>query len=91
MSRKRATRVARDQVAKLSSALDQERQEQVGMTSFEWMHSMKAHPRKIHVARNGQIFAWSSEIAKTDAPGWAPFCGCKAKGVLELNGDDDDR
>lgn len=84
LARARSLRIASDQTQKLSAALDQERQEQVGMDSFEWMHSGKLHPREYHQARHGKEFRWDSEISKTDAPGMAPFCGCKARGVLHL-------
>lgn len=85
LARARSLRIASDQTVKLSAALDQERQLQVGMNSFEWRHSGKAHPREYHVARNRKEFAWDSEVGKKDPPGYAPFCGCKALGVLELN------
>jgi SPP1 gp7 family putative phage head morphogenesis protein len=84
LARARALRIASDQTVKLSAALDQERQLQVGMDSFEWMHSGKEHYRPHHLARDKKEFRWDSEIAKTDAPGMAPFCGCKARGVLHL-------
>jgi SPP1 gp7 family putative phage head morphogenesis protein len=85
LARARSLRIASDQTVKLSGALDKQRQLQVGMTSFEWLHSRKAHPRLEHVARNGKIFAWSGAVGRTDPPGFAPFCGCKAKGVLKLD------
>ncbi|HWK65387.1 MAG TPA: phage minor head protein [Rhizobiaceae bacterium] len=84
MARRRALNIAMDQTQKLSSALDRQRQLQVGMTSFEWRHSGKLHYRPEHLARNGKVFAWSSDVGRNDPPGMAPFCGCKAKGVLEL-------
>ena len=83
-SRDRALRVAADQTQKLSASLDRDRQLQLGMTKFEWVHSGKKHYRPEHLARNGKVFAWSGEVARNDPPGFAPFCGCKAKGVLEL-------
>lgn len=85
LGRDRALRIAQDQSSKLSAALDKDRQLQLGMTSFEWRHSGKRHYRPEHLARNGKVFSWSSEVARTDPPGFAPFCGCKAKGILELD------
>lgn len=85
LSRDRSLRIAIDQSQKLSSALDKERQLQVGMTSFRWMHSGKRHYRPEHLARDGKIFSWDSDVAKNDPPGYAPFCGCKARGVLDLD------
>lgn len=85
LSRDRALRIATDQTQKLSSALDKDRQLQVGMTEFEWRHSGKKHYRPEHLARNGKVYAWNSEVAKKDPPGFAPFCGCKAKGILRMD------
>lgn len=85
MSRDRSLRIAIDQTQKLSSALDKERQLQVGMTEFEWRHSGKRHYRPEHLARNGKVYSWNSEVAKNDPPGFAPLCGCKAKGILRLD------
>lgn len=85
LGRKRSLRIAQDQATKLAGALDAERQQQLGMDSFEWIHSRKARPRKEHVARNGKVFKWNSVVAKNDPPGYAPFCGCKARGILELD------
>lgn len=82
LSKKRALRIAIDQTQKISASLDRERMLQVGITSFEWQHSGKAHPRPEHVARDRQVFRWDSEVALTDPPGFAPFCGCKARGVI---------
>lgn len=81
----RSKRIASDQTVKMAAQLDRERLEQVGVDRFEWMHSRKAHPRKIHVARNGQVYKWDDPKVKGDLPGHAPFCGCKAKGVLVLD------
>lgn len=85
LGRDRSLRIASDQLQKLSAALDQERQEQLGMTEFEWRHSGKKHYRPEHRARNGKTFPWASEVGRNDPPGRAPFCGCKAKGILRLD------
>jgi len=89
MATRRAELIAADQLQKLTGRLDQERQEQVGITKFEWAHSHKANPRPEHVARNGKIYAWDSDVAKTDPPGRAIRCGCRARAVVELEGDDE--
>lgn len=88
LARDRSLRIASDQSVKLSATLDKERQLQVGMDSFEWMHSGKLHFRPEHKARNGKIFKWDSVVGRTDPPGFQPFCGCKSRGVLDL-GDDE--
>lgn len=89
LGRARSLRIASDQTVKLSAALDQERQQQVGMNSFEWLHSHKTHPRPVHVARDHQEFDWDSEVGRNDPPGRLPFCGCKARGILEADDGSD--
>ena len=84
LGRKRSLRIAIDQTTKLSTSLDRQRQLQLGMTSFEWRHSGKEHYRPEHKARDGKTFKWSSDVGRNDPPGQAIFCGCKARGVLEL-------
>lgn len=84
LGRDRSLRIASDQATKLAATLDEERQKQVGMDSFEWMHSGKKHPRQEHLARNGQVFRWDSDVGRNDPPGRAINCGCKAKGILVL-------
>lgn len=82
LGRKRAIRIAMDQTQKLSAQLDRERMQQVGITEFEWQHSGKIHYRPEHLARDGKVFSWDSDVAKNDPPGAAPFCGCHARGVI---------
>ncbi len=85
IGRRRAELIAADQLQKLTARLDQERQEQVGITSFQWAHSRKKHPRPEHVARDGIVYRWDSVVARTDPPGRAIRCGCRARPVVELD------
>lgn len=85
LARKRALRVAIDQTVKLSAALDRQRQFELGFTSFVWNHSGKRHYRPEHLARDGKVFSWDSEVAKNDPPGFQPFCGCRAAAYLDPN------
>ena len=85
LSRKRARRIAQDQSSKLAAALDQARQEQAGGSKFKWHHSRKLHPRQEHKARDGNIYAWTDPAIVGDKPGMAPYCGCRAGFVLELD------
>jgi SPP1 gp7 family putative phage head morphogenesis protein len=80
----RAKLIASDQLQKLTSRLDQERQEQLGIREFQWAHSGKKHPRPHHKARDGVRFKWNSVVARTDPPGRAIRCGCKARAVVKL-------
>lgn len=89
IEKKRALRIASDQAVKLSSQLDRERQTQLGMDSFKWNHSDKVNYRPEHKARDGKVYKWTSHVAKTDPPGFLPFCGCKAQGFINLGNSDD--
>lgn len=80
----RANLIAADQLQKLTARLDQERQEQCGITKFRWLHSEKKYPRPEHVARNGKVYEWSKGVGKDDPPGRAIRCGCRAQPVLEV-------
>jgi SPP1 gp7 family putative phage head morphogenesis protein len=84
MARRRARRIASDQMVKLSSALDAQRQRQAGITEFKYRHGFKKHPRPWHAARDGKIYdadtlkqvGGGDVIAPDDAPGIPPFCSC---------------
>lgn len=90
IARKRAELIAADQLQKLTGRLDQERQEQVGSRRFKWRHSEKRFPRPEHVARDGKIFRWDSEVGKNDPPGRAIRCGCRAQAIIDLSDLDDE-
>ncbi len=88
LSRKRALRIAADQNSKMAARLDQARQEQAGIMSFKWRHSLKRHPRAVHVAHDGKVYRWDALPlldGKPDRPGDAPFCGCRAQAVIDLS------
>jgi len=89
IGQRRAELIAADQLQKLTGRLDQQRQEQLGLTSFEWAHSGKLHPREYHKDRNGKVFKWDSVVGKTDPPGYAIRCGCRARAVVDLEADDE--
>lgn len=79
LGRKRAIRVASDQTVKLSAALDELRGRELGFEGYFWQHSSKAHYRPEHLARDGNFFAFGSDVDLHDPPGYAPFCGCKRR------------
>lgn len=82
LGKARCLRIASDQSTKLSAALDQARQEQVGIVQFIWRHSGKVHYRPHHKARNGKIYGWRRNNLHGDLPGVAINCGCKAQGYI---------
>lgn len=85
LGRARSLRIASDQTVKLSASLDQLRQIELGFDSFVWRHSNKVHYRPEHLARDGKIFSWTSDVARDDPPGYAPFCGCKAMAHMDMS------
>lgn len=82
-SQARSVRIASDQLNKLTSALDAERQRQAGIEEWIWRHSGKRHPREDHLARNGKHY--TDETAPEDEPGELPFCGCRRQAWLNLD------
>lgn len=99
LGRARSNRIAGDQVVKLSSALDAERQRQAGLDVWKWRWSHKRHGRPAHIARDGHLYsddeAWVGkesggiEIGEPpqDLPGVLPFCGCVRQGVIVFADD----
>lgn len=93
LGRKRALRVASDQNSTLAARLDQARQQQAGITAFQWHHSAKKHPRPWHLARQGKEYDWGTlhqiggpdQIEPNDTPGAPPWCGCRARAVVDLS------
>ena len=80
ISKKRAVRIASDQLQKLTSQLDTERMLDVGIKKWKWRHSGKLHPRPEHVARDNKIYLFSKP--PDDMPGELPYCGCAKSAVI---------
>lgn len=83
ISRKRSTRIASDQLNKLTSSLAEERRREAGIDTWIWRHSRKAHPRANHVARDGNEY--TDATAPQDMPGQLPYCGCRSQAVVKLD------
>lgn len=99
MARDRAVRVAADQNNKISSALDQERMAESGISLWRFRHSGKRNPRDEHLARNGEIYQLGtgkqvnpngspmkggSTIPSGRGPGELPWCGCRRAAYLPI-------
>lgn len=95
LGRKRAVRIASDQLSKASGALAEERQRQAGIDQVVWVHSDKLRPRKEHQARDGKRYYLETKKAvdgsETVAPGdWVsqpPFCGCRSRAYIDFSGE----
>ena len=80
MSDRRAAIVARDQVAKSVSDLTRLRQQEAGITDYQWSTSADERVRAEHRALDGQVFKWGKPTAEKDGlpPGQPILCRCVA-------------
>lgn len=74
-AKKRAAAIGDDQVDKLSRAMDRGRREAASVTRYTWNHTDQLHPRPVHRARDGRVFA-EGDIEPGDRCGEPPFCKC---------------
>lgn len=95
-ARDRSMRIASHQLSSLTSQLAAERRRAAGLDVWEWRHSAKLHPRREHLARDGNLYSDNPDRVgevvegKTvmapppadDQPGIPPFCGCRQRAVL---------
>jgi SPP1 gp7 family putative phage head morphogenesis protein len=82
-----ARRVARDQVGKLYSRLNETRQQEIGVDAYIWRTSNDARVRDSHEKREGKRFLWSDPPA-LGHPGTEVLCRCYAEPDLDdlING-----
>ena len=93
LGRKRALRVAQDQLSKASGALAEERQRQAGIEQVIWSSSHKLRPRPHHAARDGKRYYLATKKAvdgseTVDPSDWVsipPFCGCKSRAYISFD------
>lgn len=78
VTQRRATLIARDQVAKFNSSLTEARQTAIGVDRYEWSTSMDERVRDTHAANEGKIFFWNEPPAETGHPGNDINCRCVA-------------
>lgn len=81
----RAKLIARDQVAKANSDLNQLRQQQVGVEEYEWSSSRDERVRPLHRELNGRTFRWDQPGPDAGLhPGQPIQCRCVAIAVINL-------
>jgi SPP1 gp7 family putative phage head morphogenesis protein len=78
ISKARARLIARDQVGKYYSALNQARQEDLGVEAYTWRTSEDNRVRLEHEARKGRVFRWDKPPADGH-PGEPVLCRCFAE------------
>lgn len=83
---RRARLIARDQIGKLNSDLNRIRQQQVGVTKYEWMTSADERVRPLHRSLNGKVYKWGEDTGAEGGlpPGQPVQCRCVARGIVEF-------
>lgn len=80
----RARLIARDQTSKLNSALNQQRQQNLGIEEYIWRTSGDERVRSSHAAKNGKRFRWDDPPEDTGHPGQDIQCRCVAQPVIKI-------
>lgn len=82
----RARLIARDQTAKLNSDLNRKRQEQAGVTRYEWSTSNDERVRPRHRDIDGHEYKWGEPTGAEDGlpPGQPIQCRCVALAIVEF-------
>lgn len=81
---KRAKLIARDQTSKLNSALNQQRQQNLGVEEYIWRTAGDDRVRSSHASKNGKTFRWDSPPKDTGHPGQDIQCRCVAQPIIRL-------
>ena len=79
--------IARDQIAKYNSRLNEVRQRNLGVDSYEWVTVGDDRVRDSHRHKNGEVFQWSNSPADTGHPGEDFQCRCIAKPIFNYTGE----
>ena len=82
MSRYNLRRITRDQTSKTIGALNEVRQQQVGVERYQWITAQDERVRSSHVANSGRMFDWGNPPAETGHPGEDIMCRCVAVPVM---------
>ena len=80
----RARLIARDQTSKLNAALNQKRQQNLGVEEYVWRTAGDSDVRDTHSKNNGKVFRWDSPPADTGHPGEDPQCRCIPQAVIKI-------
>jgi SPP1 gp7 family putative phage head morphogenesis protein len=78
----RAKFIARDQTAKINSAINTERNLSLGIEEYRWMTSKDGRVRDTHKRKQGQVFRFDTAPAGTGHPGEDYQCRCTARSII---------
>lgn len=81
MARRRADLIARDQMGKAVSQLNQKRMQELGFDKYIWRTVGDERVRPEHQERDGKVFSWSSP-PEDGHPGEPINCRCSAEPVF---------
>jgi len=84
VTEKRARLIARDQIGKIYSDIERQRQQDAGVTEYMWQTAGDSRVRPTHRANEGKIFQWNNPPEMTGHPGTAINCRCVAIPVVDL-------
>jgi SPP1 gp7 family putative phage head morphogenesis protein len=80
----RAKLIARDQMSKVNSSINEAKQTALGIEKYEWSTSGDERVRESHAAHEGKTFRWDNPPADTGHPGEDVNCRCVAIPVIEF-------
>lgn len=81
---RRARLIARDQTAKVNSALTQQRSQNLGVEEYVWRTAGDGRVRDTHMSKNGKVFRWDKPPKDTGHPGHDIQCRCVAQPIIKL-------
>lgn len=84
VTERRAKLIARDQTSKLNSALNQQRQLNLGITEYIWRTAADDRVRESHRSKNGKVFKWNDPPKDTGHPGQDVQCRCVAQPIINI-------
>lgn len=91
VAERRASLIARDQVSKATTALNDARLRKLGITRFRWIHSGGGkEPRQLHVHMDGQSYSLDDppvideKTGERGLPGQLINCGCRMAPIADF-------
>lgn len=87
VAQRRARLIARDQMAKLNSDMNEHRQQQIGVKRYRWKTLLDGRERDHHRERNNDVFHWNAP-PPGGHPGREINCRCRALALIELPGEE---
>lgn len=88
ITKRRARNIAGDQTHKLNTALNQFRNEQLGITRYRWSTMLDESVRAAHADRENKIFRWD-QPPDDGHPGQPINCRCRSHAILDPYEEDD--